>query len=233
MISKFLNKLKSVYYTSSPERFASYLRKRGLRIGKECRFVRPKTARIDITRPSLIEIGDNVTFNVNFQLLTHDFACRVFRIKYHDFVNSSGKVVIGNNVWVASNVTFLKGVTIGDNCVIGAGSLVTHDIPTNSVAAGVPAKVICSIDDYYEKRKAQGLDEAREYVRSIRECFGREPLVTELYEEFIYFVDGRNINEYTDFIPRMRSQLGPAYDEWIKNHKAPYRSMEEFLKDIK
>lgn len=63
-------------------------------------------------------------------------------------------IKVGNNCWLASNVTVCAGVTIGDNCVIGAGAVVTHDIPDNSLAVGVPAKVIRKItekdhlDDY-------------------------------------------------------------------------------------
>ena len=49
---------------------------------------------------------------------------------------------IGNNVWFGGGVKVLPGVTIGDNCVIGAGSVVTHDIPANSLAYGNPCKVV-------------------------------------------------------------------------------------------
>ncbi|WEV47290.1 sugar O-acetyltransferase [Bifidobacterium sp. ESL0690] len=51
-------------------------------------------------------------------------------------------VAIGNNVWLGSNVVVCPGVTIGDNCVIGAGSIVVRDIPADSVAVGNPCKVI-------------------------------------------------------------------------------------------
>lgn len=51
-------------------------------------------------------------------------------------------ITVGNNVWIGGNVCVLPGVTIGDNCVIGAGSVVVKDIPANSVAAGNPCKVI-------------------------------------------------------------------------------------------
>lgn len=51
-------------------------------------------------------------------------------------------VHIGRNCWICANVTILPGVTIGDNCVIGAGSVVLHDIPADSFAAGNPARVI-------------------------------------------------------------------------------------------
>jgi acetyltransferase-like isoleucine patch superfamily enzyme len=50
--------------------------------------------------------------------------------------------VIGQRAWIAANVTILPGVNIGENAVIGAGSLVNHDIPSNCVAVGVPARVI-------------------------------------------------------------------------------------------
>lgn len=55
-------------------------------------------------------------------------------------------MVIGNNVWIGRNVCIMPGVTIGDGAVIGANAVVTHDIPAYSVAAGVPAKVIKTIE---------------------------------------------------------------------------------------
>ena len=123
----------------------------GGEIGDNVLFRDPHTTRIDMTRPCLLSIGNNVDINVNFQILTHDWCTYVFRNLFHDFINSSGKVSIGNNVYIATNVTILKGVSIGDNCIIGAGSIVTKSIPSNSVAAGIPCRVICSIEDYYEK----------------------------------------------------------------------------------
>lgn len=57
-------------------------------------------------------------------------------------LTSKGPVHIGNNVWIGRCVSVLSGVTIGDNCVIGANSVVTRDVPANCMAAGVPAKVI-------------------------------------------------------------------------------------------
>ena len=57
-------------------------------------------------------------------------------------LKSKGEIVIGRNVWICDKVAILGGVTIGDNVIIGAGSIVTHDIPSNSMAAGMPAKVV-------------------------------------------------------------------------------------------
>lgn len=56
-------------------------------------------------------------------------------------------VHVGNDCWLGANVTVCPGVTIGDGCVIGAGSVVTKDIPANSFAAGVPCRVIRAITD--------------------------------------------------------------------------------------
>lgn len=57
-------------------------------------------------------------------------------------LTSKGPVIIGNNVWIGRQCTILSGVTIGDNAIIGANSVVTRDVPANCVAAGNPAKVI-------------------------------------------------------------------------------------------
>ena len=62
-----------------------------------------------------------------------------------------GKIRVGNNTHIGWNAIIMPGVTIGSNCIIGCGAVVTKDIPDNSVAAGVPARVIETIDEYYEK----------------------------------------------------------------------------------
>jgi acetyltransferase-like isoleucine patch superfamily enzyme len=62
-------------------------------------------------------------------------------------------IILGDNVYIGFGSVILGGVTIGDNVVIGANSTVTKSIPSNCVAAGCPAKVICSIDEYYKKHK--------------------------------------------------------------------------------
>lgn len=57
-------------------------------------------------------------------------------------LKSKGEIVIGRNVWIGDKVSIFGGVTIGDNVIIGAGSIVTHDIPANCMAAGAPAKIV-------------------------------------------------------------------------------------------
>ena len=84
------------------------------------------------------------------------------------------------------NATILKGIHIGDNVVIGAGSLVNKDVPDDCVVAGNPAKVICNIEDYLEKRKAMQKEEAKELVNLYRKAYKQDPQLEELSEFFGY-----------------------------------------------
>lgn len=106
------------------------------------------------SEPYLITIGDNVRVTNGVAFITHDGGLWVLRntgqLKNAD---SFGRIEVGNNVHIGINATILPGVTIGDNVVIGVGSVVTKDIPSNSVAAGIPARVIETLDDYYNKKK--------------------------------------------------------------------------------
>ena len=228
MIKKTVNYLKLRWAYTSSDRFVDYLRKCNIKIGQGIVFPNPKTVLIDLTRPSLVEIGNNIRFGNGFTLFTHDFATIVFLNLYDEFVPSSGKVVIGNNVYFGQRCTVLKNVTIGDNCIFGNGSMVTKDIPANSVAVGSPAKVICTVEEYYKKRCEKSIEEAFVYVRSIKERYGRMPVIEDFWEEFPLFVNGGEMDKYP-MIPFKR-QLGKSLINWGENHKAAFKNFEEFLK---
>lgn len=187
----------------------------------------PKSSLIDLSRPSLISIGSGCYMNNNFTILTHDWVTKVFLNSDRMFLNSSGRVTIGNNVSFGQNVMVLKGVTIGDNCFIGAGSIVTKDIPANSIAVGAPCKVVMTLEEYYQKRLVKSENEALDYARSIQERYHRKPIPSDFWEEFIWFVSGDEIDKYPE-IP-IRRQLGHSYERYKANHKAKYHSFEEFL----
>lgn len=130
---------------------AHVLRKKGIQIGKGS----------DISKnvfwgsePYLIKLGDNVRIARNVTFITHDGGMWVLRnLGKLDNADKFGPIIIKDNVHVGMNVTIMPGVTIGSNCIIGCGAIVTKDIPDNSIAVGIPAKVIESIDEYYEKNK--------------------------------------------------------------------------------
>lgn len=230
MLIKVLNKIYKSYSESSRQRYVSFLRKKGIQIGNNSVFhCGIKDKNFDLTRPSLITIGNNVQFNRNFTLLTHDYVSALFINCYNDFVSSSGRVVIGNNVAFGFDCTVLKGVTIGDNCFIGAGSIVSQDIPSNSIAVGRPAKVVCPLEDYYLKRKSQCIEEAFEYARSIKERFGRMPVISDFWEEFPLFLNGDDIHTS---LP-IKSQLGNAFEVYKVTHKAKFDGFDDFIKKAK
>ena len=121
--------------------------KRGLKVGKN--FCRHQGCFLDPSHCFLITIGDDVTMSVHVTVLAHDASTK----KYLGYTKI-GQVRIGNNVFIGANVTILPGVTIGDNAVIGAGSVVTKDIPADTVAAGCPACVLMSAEDFVKKNEA-------------------------------------------------------------------------------
>ncbi|MBQ7003773.1 MAG: sugar O-acetyltransferase [Oscillospiraceae bacterium] len=101
-----------------------------------------------------VTIGDDVFFGPNCTLATplHPLLPEERRLKQHEdgtfYDLEYGKpITIGNDCWLASNVVVCGGVTIGEGCVIGAGSVVTRDIPPHSLAAGNPCKVIRTITE--------------------------------------------------------------------------------------
>lgn len=104
--------------------------------------------------PWLISIGDNVTISFKVTILTHDASTNKAVLG-----TKIGLVRIGNNCFIGEGPTILCGVNIGDNVIIGAGSVVTKSILSNSVVAGAPAKVIMSYDEWVEKNKQRRLSQ--------------------------------------------------------------------------
>lgn len=91
-----------------------------------------------------VKIGDHVFIGPNVSLYT---ACHPTNPEERNKgLEWARPITIGNSVWIGGSVTILPGVTIGDNCTIGAGSVVTRDIPANSIAVGNPCRVIKHID---------------------------------------------------------------------------------------
>jgi len=98
--------------------------------------------------PHLVHIGKNCIFAPQSMVLTHDASYFLFTNEYR-----VAPVSIGDNCFIGYGAVIFPGIKVGDNVVIGAGSVVTKDVPSDSVVAGVPAKVISSLQEYLEKRK--------------------------------------------------------------------------------
>lgn len=141
-----MNLLKEFVYRLRGEYTTEKLVSMGMQVGKN--FKRLNGVILDPGHCWLITIGNNVTMAPRVHILCHDASTKQF-LGY----TKIGQVNIGNNVFIGAEGVILPGVTIGSNVIIGANSTVTHDIPENSVAAGSPARVICTLDEYLEKER--------------------------------------------------------------------------------
>ena len=114
----------------------------------------------------LVFLHDNVRIASHVGFVTHDGIYRMLNKKYDtaDFIEKVGVIEIMDNVFVGSGTRILYNVRIGSNVIIGSDSLVNRDVPDNSVYAGVPARYICSFDEYEKK--------ARKYSNLVKERYG-------------------------------------------------------------
>lgn len=229
---EYFTKLMDLAHRRNSVAYVKYLRKKGCHIGKNTHFFSPLSTTVDETRPYLVSIGDYCKITSGVIILTHDYSRSVLRVKYKEIIGEAGKTTIGNNVFIGINTIIFKGVTIGNNVIIGAGSVVVNDVPDDTVAAGNPAMVITTLDEYYQKRKGLYIDEAKELAREIFRKTGRKPTVTELDGFHPLFLK-RDMKEIKKYHLRMKLS-GDDYEDVVKSFLASkplYANFEEFLKD--
>ncbi|WP_278689495.1 acyltransferase [Clostridium baratii] len=159
MINRIVNKVKILKANRSYESKRNYLISKGCKIGKGTRL----NCNINAfgTEPYLIEIGKNCLFAGEIHLITHDGGVKVLNsLGYFNGKNMDklGRIKIGNNVYIGTGALIMPNVIIGDNCVIGANAIVTKNIKSNSVAVGSPAKVIKTIEEYFNDCKDKVCD---------------------------------------------------------------------------
>lgn len=241
MIKKILKRLLWRERASSSE-YVKFLTKKGCKVGKGTTFFSPKDTWIDVTRPWLIDIGEDVQITGGVTVLTHGYDWSVIKGVYGDILGSSGKVTIGNNVFIGTKSTIIKGVTIGNNVIIGANSLVNKDIPDNCVAAGNPCRIICDLESYYNKRKEKQLQEATELAIEHYKTYGVWP-DNKTLREFIFLFEDRNqeidnnsvfteighlVNNYEVTKNKFLSTKGEfdSYEEFIEHCKDEYKKVK-------
>lgn len=117
-------------------RYKNRLRCKGVKLGENCEIYKS----VDFgSEPYLIELGNHVRINEGVRLFTHDggmWVLREFASEKFCKADKFGKIRIGNNVHIGTNSIIMPGVTIGNNCIIGCGAVVTHDVPDGSVVGG-------------------------------------------------------------------------------------------------
>lgn len=160
-----------IFSKISPIGYTKYL---GVKIGENVRFYGMKPFMFG-SEPWLIEIGNNVYITSGCQFVTHDGGTLILRQR-DPKLEITSPIKIGNNVYIGINSTILPGVIIGDNVIVGAGSIVTKSLESNYVYAGIPAKKIKTIDEYYQKLKENSLEighlSASEKEKELKRIFG-------------------------------------------------------------
>lgn len=122
------------------------------RLAREALYGEPNPAvsrtNLDGIFPQLVRFGYDCIISPTAMILTHDASTWLHTGKYR-----VAPVTIGNRVFIGYGAIILPGVHIGDDAIVGAGAVVTKDIPSRSVAVGVPAKVVYSIDEFVDRHQ--------------------------------------------------------------------------------
>jgi maltose O-acetyltransferase len=143
----FYSILRKTIYSFRNKKRRSYidnLIKKGLILGKDVNII--DTFFFDPSHCFLISIGDNCTICPNVRLIAHDASTKKI-LGY----TKIGRIDIKENCFIGDSAIVIPHVTIGPNSIVGAGSVVTKDVPPNMIAAGNPAKIISSVEAYIIK----------------------------------------------------------------------------------
>ena len=143
---RLLEKIYLRFFVSSGFGYAAYLKKKAVLHSQGDNCFISKAA--NIPDPHLVKLGDNVWITSGCQLLCHDASVIMINIMRSGHRDRVGPIIFGNNSFLGNNVIVLPGTSIGSKTIIGAGSVVTGDIPDSAVFAGNPARHICDFEDY-------------------------------------------------------------------------------------
>jgi maltose O-acetyltransferase len=143
-IYALLRKIIYGFVKKKKEMFLNDLVKKGLILGKDVNIIGDFS--FDPSHCFLISIGDNCTICPNVRLIAHDASTK----KIFGYTKI-GRIDIHENCFIGDSAIIMPGVTIGPNSIVGAGSVVTKDVPPDTVAAGNPARVLFSVEQYISK----------------------------------------------------------------------------------
>lgn len=227
MIKRILRRL--IYREkSSGEKYIAYCKRGGATIGNNVTVYSAKNTTIDETSLQHIFIGDNTQITAGVIILAHDYSYSVLGNIYGELPRQQKDTIIGKNVFIGMNSIILMGSNIGDNVIIGAGSVVSGHIPSNTVCAGNPAKIICSLDQFLVKGRTRFEESARCYYAGIKR---KKQDVTE--EDMIIY---RSL-----FAEKSEMERYIAYGKFrgVENEKIinmenyrKYKTFNDFMEDI-
>lgn len=136
---------------SNPHKHAAYIKNKCLLGGGNNVYFHPWRIPAD---PKHVFIGNNVKIASGVIFINHDISCDMLNEKYHTkaFKYWLRDIIIEDNVFVGANAIILPGITIHSNSIIGAGCVVSKDVPEGTVVAGNPMRKIGNFDDFVRKR---------------------------------------------------------------------------------
>lgn len=228
-------KVKKYFFPSriTSNEYVLYLKNQGIEIGKGTHFFDPQSTIIDTQRPWMLNIGEYCKITSGVVILCHDYSRSVLRRKYGEVIGEARETYIGNNVFIGMRTTVCMGSTIGDNVIIGAGSVVSGEVPSNTVYAGVPARFVCTLDDYYQKRKVKAVDEAKQYARKFIDKYGRNPTEKEMGPFWQLFMprDVQVLREKGIFTYMSGDEKDEIITDFLRS-KPYFSSYEDFIKSV-
>ena len=216
----------------SSDDFIDYLKAKGVNIGHKTKFFDPKSNVVDVTKPWMLKIGSYCKITSGVVILAHDYSRSVLR-RSHNAILAYGKdTVIGDNVFIGMNAIILCGCHIGNNVIIGAGSVVSGNIPDNVVITGNPAKIIRTMDEHFEIRKRKNIEEAKNNFRRFKETYGRNPTIKEMGHFFpLYCHAEQELIEAGIDLNWSGDEKTEILQSFL-NTEHLYESYEEFCKDV-
>lgn len=181
----------------------------------------------------MISIGNDVCISKGITMLTHDYSAFVFRKITGEVLGYADTIKIGNNIQIGADVTILPGTIIEDNVIIGSRSLLKGTYKSGFVYAGIPAKTICSLDDFVQKREELQTTLASKLVFEFYKKKGRFPSESELdsYHFFPIWSDCCNWPEnfWNGFGQKNSKNTILNY---YKEKKSKYKNYQEFCDEL-
>ncbi len=222
--------IKIISGKTDEEIFIQSLRKQ-IDIGEHIKIWSPDSVIIDTQRPHMLHIGNYVKITDGVTILAHDYSRSVMIMSHGENIGEARQTWIGDNVFLGMKSIVLMGAHIGNNTIVGAGSVVSGQFPDNVVIAGNPAKVICSLDAYVSKRRSRTIGEAVEYVRLFMEKYGRLPAVSEMSNAFSWLYLPRSNTAFHEY-PELFALNGIDTEQFKRDFldsRPAFASFAEFL----
>ena len=214
----------------NPYTYNKLLKAQGVDVGSHTRFFGMNSIVVDTQRPWMLKIGDYCKITEGCIILCHDYSRSVLRRKFHTIIGEANQTVIGDNVFIGMNSIILMGANIGNNVIVGAGSVVSGKIPDNVVVAGNPAKIVRTIEEHKLIRERKTLKEAVIYFLSFEKKYKRIPTVCEMGPFFSLFLppSRENLTKYEVFTRMGGDNEEEIVNDWL-NQKPMFDSYDAFI----